>query len=65
MTNMVEYVLPHELIEDKYKRLGISINELRSCIYEGKCSQKLLEMYDEAYYDLRDYEKLVRIVKEG
>ncbi len=60
---MIEYLEPYELIEEKYARLGLSMDQVRECAEKATCNGRLLAEWDEVYYDVRDYDRLLKTPK--
>jgi len=57
---MIEHLEPYELIEEKYARLGLKMDEVRECVEKMNCSKRLLAEWIEAYYDIRDYDRFLK-----
>ena len=57
---MIEDIKPYEVIEEKYIRLGYTMDEVRECAEKLNCSKQLLQEWDEVYYDIRDYDRLLK-----
>ncbi len=62
---MIEYLEPYEVIEERYARLGYSMDRVRECAEKVACNGKLLYEWDEVYYDIRDYDRLLKATKNN